>query len=295
MDYEKLLPDFFNQLKSFQEKEFWPKLLDSIGHSKILFLGELHGTQEIPKLTKRLMKELKKKNFEMIAIEYPADQIIDLENYLKTGNIEELKKIRIFNRKKLSHYDGLSTLSHLEMIHEAHKLGYKIGFFASTKEQQQEEIKTRDEYFAENFRTLWVDAGKPKTLVYCGTSHAFVHHKAEKYYRMAHYIWNMTGIRPFSIQVAAAEVTFWNTAYQHDVGELGKLIESVRPDLKNGFFDIRKDIENEKVLGLLSVDAILYLKKTTAADLPVTGLKRLFLTFHKWKGPTKYEETGELS
>ncbi len=262
LQFQQFAPNLHKQLLEYEEKDFWNLFLSFAGQTRVLFLGEIHGTNDVPILAQKLLLGLKKVGFSLLALEIPNYHQESIKLFLETGNIQDLQR-EFAPKWQSAHYQ---TSSHIQLVYRAHHLGYRLGFFGLSKNQSVENEIDRDTHFSDNFLTLWKSFGYPKTVVYCGVSHASYEDR-----RMANLL--KQEVKSLSIICEASRGHFLDLGrverFGADAGMFGRLIGRIRPDIKFGFFDLRYD-SNLRKYG----DGIVYIKKVSASSLPKQGFFR---------------------
>jgi hypothetical protein len=260
-EFQQFAPNLYQQLINYKEKNFWHLFLNFSKQTQVLFLAELHGTNEVPKLAQDLLKELRKDNYSLLALEIPKYHHESISQFLETGKLKDLER-GFKGGGNIAHFQ---TSSHIKLVYEAHHLGYRLGFFGMSHDQPVETDIDRDTHFSNNFLSLWKSFGYPKTVVYCGISHASYDEG-----RMASLLRGK--LHSLSVVCLAANGHFLNLGRIEKVGvgedesPYGKLIELARPDIKYGFFDLRHD-NSLRSFG----DGLIYIKNISASSLPKRG------------------------
>lgn len=101
-----------------QVKIFHLNKLDSanfrnfIASKKVIVIGEMHGTTEVPLFVLQLVRQLKKDQKRLIVgLEIPINHQKDLDSYMKTGDFEKLSKLEYFK-----YPDGRTSVAMGELI-----------------------------------------------------------------------------------------------------------------------------------------------------------------------------------
>jgi uncharacterized iron-regulated protein len=79
-----------NKLDSINFKNF-------IADKKVIVVGEMHGTTEVPLFVLQLVKELRKTQRKLtVGLEIPINYQKDINEFIKNGDFEKLKKLDHF-------------------------------------------------------------------------------------------------------------------------------------------------------------------------------------------------------
>ncbi|MGE5106153.1 MAG: hypothetical protein ACM3H8_01290 [Sphingobacteriales bacterium] len=108
-----------------QKKIFELAKLDSanfgkfIEDKKVIVVGEVHGTTEVPQFVLQLAKLLKKKTGQVtIALEISSNYQADIDNFLEHGDFEKLKELDYFK-----YPDGRTSVAVGELIKGLREIG----------------------------------------------------------------------------------------------------------------------------------------------------------------------------
>ncbi len=89
-----------------------------IADKKVIVIGEMHGTNEVPLFVLQLVQELKKQEKRLtVALEIPITYQSNIEEYLSTGKLDDLLKLDHFR-----YPDGRSSVAMGELLKGLRKL-----------------------------------------------------------------------------------------------------------------------------------------------------------------------------
>lgn len=93
-------------------KKLFQDTIEKIGHVKIILIGEIHGTMEIPLILKEYFK-LIENSFEFnIAVEIPSNYQKKMDLFLSTGKTKIISETNFFRNRD----DGKNGLEFLELL-----------------------------------------------------------------------------------------------------------------------------------------------------------------------------------
>ncbi len=95
-----------------EEKISYEDFIISLEKHKLIVLGEIHGTREIPQTIIKIIKNLKK-DLNFVFVEIPKDQQIYIEDFVKSENKKVLDSMPFF---KSSNKDGRDSKENLDLI-----------------------------------------------------------------------------------------------------------------------------------------------------------------------------------
>ncbi len=145
------------------------QLLDLAAHSDLLLLGEMHGTQEVPRLVLGLLDELAMLGYSGLGLELPAGQKEGLVAWA-SGKGEPPP---FFSPKDFQ--DGRGNAQILSLVQQtvARSQNWKLLCFDIDFLSEGEKWADRDRHMAENLLEQWPERGnKSKVLAVCGNFHS---------------------------------------------------------------------------------------------------------------------------
>lgn len=137
-----------------------------IKKSKYIFIGEIHGTNEIPKSVFKLFYPIIKKNKIIFCLEIPKQA--DKELYRHLNN--KIKKRDFLNSSFLKDaiFDKRITNDILSFYKKLHKYGV---IFKGLEDYSNEKIDKRDELMAKRFIEIIKNNLADKYILYIGNMH----------------------------------------------------------------------------------------------------------------------------
>jgi len=73
-----------------------PGLVSATDGKRLVFLGEVHGTNELPGIALRLITKLAENKPLLVGLEFPTDIQARIDRFMETGDLTILKKTRFF-------------------------------------------------------------------------------------------------------------------------------------------------------------------------------------------------------
>ncbi len=96
------------------------KILSAIKAKRLILLGEVHGTKEIPELFSSLFYDYAKNNDFNVCMEIPSNDQVFIDQFLSTGDENFLKQISLFCNSELK--DGRNSLEYFNVIRTVRSL-----------------------------------------------------------------------------------------------------------------------------------------------------------------------------
>jgi hypothetical protein len=193
------------------------ELMKKAEKSKLVLIGEMHGTREVPALVTDLAKRWTKDAAAqplVVALEYPQTQAADLKAYVDSDGSAEARK-RLLDTQFWSRaaQDGRSSHAMLSLIDalrmEARK-GRKIALAAFDQNAGQENSDVpRDKSMADNLRAIVQANPSARVIALTGNYHARQADGANwdpKYRFMGGYLKDLA---PYSVSVDALRGSYW--------------------------------------------------------------------------------------
>ena len=188
-------------------------LIEKIKSKKIVLLGELHGTKEIPELITSFFNEYLKENQCNICLEIPSDEQSNIDKFFKTGDQNYIYDMEFFKSKPS---DGRNSKEYLDLITNIYNLNKNnktnifcidVSIIDYTKDiQQQREIG-----IAKNI--IKITNNREKTFVILGNMH-IVKQKVTigsiSFLPVGYYLFEKYGNRVVSINLWPKEGKFFN-------------------------------------------------------------------------------------
>ena len=98
-------------------------LRNKLTNKKIILFGEIHGTKEIPELISKFFNRYAQDNDFNIALEIQSESQGHINNYLKTGKEDYLRKMSFFKFSENS--DGRNSFEYFNLIRDIHSINSK--------------------------------------------------------------------------------------------------------------------------------------------------------------------------
>ena len=111
--------------------------INELAKYKLVIIGEIHGTKEIPKQIKFIIDALIPLGLSQVLFEIPKSQQHYIEYYISSRRIADLKAIPIFNSKIR---DGRNSREYLFLLRHIISRGLKVSFVDSDGNVQDREI-----------------------------------------------------------------------------------------------------------------------------------------------------------
>ena len=193
------------------------QLMKKTEKAKLILIGEMHGTREVPELVTEMAKRLVKPDAAqplVIALEYPQTQAADLKAYVDSDGSADARK-RLLDTQFWSRaaQDGRSSHAMLSLIDalrmEARK-GRKITLAAFDQNAGQENSDvSRDKSMADNLRAIVQENPAARVIALTGNYQARQVDGASwdpKYRFMGGYLKDLV---PYSVSVDALRGSYW--------------------------------------------------------------------------------------
>jgi hypothetical protein len=142
-------------------------LIDTALKSDVLILGELHGTQEVPRLVLSSLNDLASVGYRGLALEIPRDERYAIERWA-TGQTTLLPEF-------FAHpfADGRGNRETLTLIQHAMQSDWSLLCFDQGPDQLARRWYDRDGWMAENLTAQWQHlCPTDKIVVICGNLHS---------------------------------------------------------------------------------------------------------------------------
>jgi len=143
-----------------------PEFDGFMASKKVIVVGEMHGTAEVPDFVYQLTRHLKKKYPVTVALEINEDFQSDIERYMRTGDDQILKQCGFFNT---AFKDGRSSIAITELIKGLRSLSISVVCFDIDTATNRNPTINRDSIMALN---LGRSIHEGKLVVLTGNLHA---------------------------------------------------------------------------------------------------------------------------
>ena len=142
-------------------------LLDLAGNSDLLIIGEVHGTQEVPRVVLSLLTDLAAKGYGALAMEMPESERDQLLQCLAGEAMPPL----LFEHSDFR--DGRGNVQALSLLVQAAQMGWQILCFDVAPTTPIFAWADRDRGMSENLLAQWEqDCPGRKVLAVCGNFHS---------------------------------------------------------------------------------------------------------------------------
>jgi hypothetical protein len=211
MKLAPLLMLFFCTLANAVQDDTMAKLVQQSATSRILIIGELHGTSEVPALVADLAQRIGKKGPVVVALEWSKDQTGHEAYFASEGSAADRKRLLASPFWTNPFQDGRASGAMLDLLESLRKQArggadIKVETFDLTRAQGQRE---GDKGMADNLRAIAAAHPSARILVLTGNYHARQLRGAPwdpELRFMAHYL---TDLAPFSLDMDAPRGSYW--------------------------------------------------------------------------------------
>lgn len=138
--------------------------IDYIINKKVIVVGEMHGTAEVPLFVLQLTKKLtKNQNKLTVALEIPSNYQKDINEFMKNGDFERLKRIDYFK-----YPDGRTSVAMGQLIKGLRELK-SVGVICFDIDTNSSSAVNRDSLMGMNLSKSYKDG---KIVILTGNLHA---------------------------------------------------------------------------------------------------------------------------
>lgn len=204
-----------------QEDDRVAQLMAKAAHARLVLVGEMHGTREVPALVADLAERWSRPPAGkgaapalVVALEYPRSEAAELNAYfLGDGGPAAKKRLLDSPLWSRSYQDGRSSEAMLELIESVRALAgsgrrVKLAPFDQNAKQEKHDA-SRDRSMANNLRAIVKANPSARVIALTGNYHArqSVGAPWDATYRfMGHYLKDLA---PYSIDVGAMRGSYW--------------------------------------------------------------------------------------
>lgn len=204
-----------------QEDDNVAQLMKKAGEARLILVGEMHGTREVPALVADLAERWSRPRAAhgagpalVVALEYPRSEAADLKAYFRSDGGPAAKK-QLLNSPlwSRSYQDGRSSEAMFDLIEGARALaqsGRKVKLAPFDQNAKQEKLDaSRDRSMANNLRAIVKANPSARVIALTGNYHARQSEGAPwdaKYRFMGSYLKDLA---PYSIDVGAMRGSYW--------------------------------------------------------------------------------------
>lgn len=183
------------------------RLLALASESDLLLFGEMHGTQEVPRLMLRLLPQLAQLGYGGLALEMPEGQ---RDQLLRCAQGEDAP-LSLFDPSEFR--DGRMNAQALSLVQEAVSRGWTLLCFDVTFTQEGDAWSVRDLGMAQNLRGQWArDCPGKKVLGVCGNYHSRLVPPTEPTDFWPSFAYGVRQLRP-DLTVSTVNVVFHGGAF----------------------------------------------------------------------------------
>lgn len=145
------------------------KIIELAVNAGALFIGEVHGTQEIPSVVASLLAMLYERGYRGLGVEVPRFEQENLRAWLA----DTIDPIPEFYANPWP--DGRGNREMLALIRRAYQMGFQVFCFDPGPVRKNAVWSERDAEMVENTHDTWrKEFAKDKIVLICGNNHAFL-------------------------------------------------------------------------------------------------------------------------
>lgn len=145
-----------------------PQLVSNIEKKSLIFLGEIHGTKELPGLGLQVITKLLEKQSLLVGLEFPMDIQPQIDQFMKTGDTATLRKTKFF--QDAEYHSGRGSRAMMDLLVSLRKLSgvsvfcfdVPFGFDGGN----------RDTKMAENILSIAARNSGQSILIFTGNIHS---------------------------------------------------------------------------------------------------------------------------
>lgn len=199
------------------------RVMAAAGAHRLIVIGEMHGTREIPALVSELARRYARQGPLRVALEVSRDEQADLNAYLNSSGGRARRTAlsrRPYWNVDLASSDGLRTEDALDLIESLRQLRAQgrdvavVAFDLATQARPQTDARDgktrardRDRSMAQYLRAAHADLPRGRILVLTGNVHAMLRAPNARF--QAPMAGHLLDLAPYTVNVAAREGAFW--------------------------------------------------------------------------------------
>jgi len=148
--------------------ELPPQLFTAIDNKRLIFLGEVHGTNELPDLGLQVIAKLAEKKTLSVGLEFPIDIQPQIDQFMETGDLNILKQTEFF--MDAEYHSGRGSVAMVNLLVSLREMPRVSVFcfdipFGSN-------LNNRDTEMARNILTTAAQQAGQSLLVFTGNIHS---------------------------------------------------------------------------------------------------------------------------
>jgi hypothetical protein len=215
------------------------QLVQQTASSRMLIIGEMHGTKEVPALVADLAQRVGKTRPVVVALEWSSGQT-GHEAYLASdGSAADRKRMLALPFWSKPYQDGRASAAMLDLIESLRKqaragANVTVATFDQADGQNPQE---RDKDMADKLRAIAASHTSARIIVLSGNYHARQMRGAPwnpEYRFMAHYL---TDLAPFSLNVTAPRGSYWAcSGGKPEDCKMQSYANDAKPGVKKGLY-----------------------------------------------------------
>jgi len=189
-----------------------PQLIDNLKRKRLVMLGEIHGTNEMPDFTFQIVAALAKRRKITLGLEFPSDLQPLIDAFLVSGDIEPVKHSNFFQDRNYG--SGRTTGAIIALLDNVRRLkNVKILCFDIPFKSK---LEPRDTLMAENVISYQGTHPDRELVTLSGNYHSRLDHEfmGAEIMRLSKRKLNI--VNSTDIYIRASEGTAWNCLSNSD-------------------------------------------------------------------------------
>jgi hypothetical protein len=149
--------------------EIFSQITELAEQADALFIGEIHGTQEIPRIVASLMPALYERGYRGFGVEAPRFE----QEHLRRWLADPTAPVPDFYARPWP--DGRGSREMLALVQRASQIGFQVFCFDPGLMKKNAAWTERDAGMAQNTQETWQgEFPNARILLMCGSNHAFL-------------------------------------------------------------------------------------------------------------------------
>lgn len=144
------------------------QLFSAIGNKRLVLLGEVHGTNELPDLGLQIITKLAEQKPLLVGLEFPIELQPQIDQFMKTGDLNILKELKFFTDAE--YHSGRGSIAMVNLLVSLRGLPSVSVFCFDTRFGLNG--NTRDTQMAINILNVAARQPDKSMLVYTGNLHS---------------------------------------------------------------------------------------------------------------------------
>jgi len=91
-----------------------PQLISAIDGKRLVLVGEVHGTNELPELVLQVITKLAEKKSLLVGLEFPTEIQPQIDQFMKTGDLNILRETRFF--QDAEYHSGRGSVAMVNLL-----------------------------------------------------------------------------------------------------------------------------------------------------------------------------------